>query len=78
MVDSMQNGVGICFSIKYACTSEKNINLLCQRKKKQFLTTFFVQNKNGGDILFVSLYETTTTQCDASVCCLWKEGNSAL
>lgn len=33
MGDSMQNGVGIFFSIKYACTSEKNINVLSNEKK---------------------------------------------
>lgn len=33
MVDSMQNGVGICFSIKYACTSEKYKLALSKEKK---------------------------------------------
>lgn len=33
MVDSMQNGVGIVFSIKYACTSEKIYTCSVKRKK---------------------------------------------
>lgn len=77
MVDSMQNGVGIFFSKKYACASEK-IYTCSVKRKKVVPDHVFCTKKNGGDISFVSLYETTTTKCDASVCCLWKEGNSAL
>lgn len=55
----------------------QNINLRCQTKKK-VVPDHVLQIKNGGDIPSVSLYETTTIQCDASVCCLWTKGNSAL
>lgn len=47
------------------------------KRKKVVPEHVFVQIKNGGGIPFVSVYETTTTLCDASMC-LWKEGNSVL
>lgn len=38
------------------------------KRKKGVPEHVFVQIKNGGGIPFVSVYETTTTLCDASMC----------